>query len=74
MSDKFTLALGRKILRRDEVKRRTGWSTSTLYAKMADGIFPKPIKLDPEGRAVGWIEDEVDAYQASRIASRDAAA
>jgi prophage regulatory protein len=59
------------ILRRPKVLERTGWCISTLYEKMASGQFPRPIKLDPEGRAVGWLEPEVDAYQAARIAARD---
>jgi predicted DNA-binding transcriptional regulator AlpA len=33
--------------------------------------FPKPIKLSPGGRAVGWLESEIAEYQAARIAERD---
>ena len=50
----------------------TGWCTSTLYLKIDDGVFPRPIKLDPDGRAVGWLESEVDAFQEARIKARDA--
>lgn len=48
------------ILRLPAVKDRTGLSRSTLYLRMADGSFPKPISLG--GRAVGWIEAEVDDW------------
>jgi len=59
------------ICRLPVVKARTGLSRSTLYAMMAEGRFPKPIKLGD--RAVGWAESEVLAWIESRIAQRDAA-
>jgi prophage regulatory protein len=65
------------ILRRGEVERRTGLTRSTIYQMMADGLFPKPIRIGAgAGRktAVGWIEEEVAAWQAARIAERDAKA
>jgi prophage regulatory protein len=49
-----------KFLRRPEVEHRTGLGRSTLYAKMADGSFPKPVKLGK--RAVGWPEDRIQAW------------
>jgi len=60
------------ILRRPEVEKATGLPTSTLYAKIASGDFPKPIRLGP--RAVGWLEDDIAQWQESRIASRDTGA
>lgn len=56
------------ILRRDAVERLTGLPKSTLYAKVADGTFPKPIKLG--ARAVGWLEQDIAAWQQSRIQAR----
>lgn len=47
------------ILRLPEVKRRTGLGRSSIYLKMAQGLFPKPVKLGV--RAVGWRQDEVEA-------------
>jgi prophage regulatory protein len=58
-----------KVLRRPAVVAKTGESTSTIYEKMARGEFPRPIRLGK--RSVGWIEDELDAYIAKRIAERD---
>lgn len=49
-----------RILRRKEVEQRTGLSRSTIYERMATGGFPQPIPLG--GRAVGWLENEVDAW------------
>lgn len=59
------------ILRRDAVERLTGLPKSTLYAKVAAGEFPKPIKLG--ARAVGWLEHDLIAWQARRIEAREAA-
>ena len=46
-----------RILRRTEVQFMTGLATSTLYAMMEKGEFPKPIKLGR--RAVGWRERDI---------------
>jgi prophage regulatory protein len=40
-----------------QVRRRIPRSKSTLYAEIAAGIFPRPIKL---GRGSYWRDDEVD--------------
>lgn len=58
------------ILRRRDVERATGLSRSTLYALMADGKFPRPIRLSL--RAVGWLESDLQEWQAARAAKRDA--
>ena len=58
------------ILRRKQVEARTGLRRSTIYAKIADGDFPAPVRLG--ARAVGWIESEVSAWLRSRVEeSRD---
>ncbi len=62
--------MARIVMRKPAVLRATGWSNSTLYQKIKDGKFPKPVKLDPDGRAVGWFEDEVEALQQRRAAER----
>jgi len=60
------------ILRLPTVKARTGLSRSTIYLRIAEGSFPAPVSLG--GRAVGWIEAEVNDWLAKRIeASRKAA-
>jgi predicted DNA-binding transcriptional regulator AlpA len=50
----------------------TGWSKSTLYVKIAAGIFPAPYKPDPEGRRVIFDGPEVDEHQRCCIARRPA--
>ncbi len=54
-----------RILRRPEVLRLTGLSTSTLYAMMARGDFPRPLRLGK--RAVGWPASIVHTWISTRI-------
>lgn len=57
------------ILRRDAVERMTGLPRSTLYAKVAAGEFPKPVRLG--ARSVGWFEQDIAAWQqALRVDAR----
>jgi predicted DNA-binding transcriptional regulator AlpA len=53
----------RKALRRAAVIEATGYSVPTLYRKIKDGKFPPGRRLDPEGQAVVWWEDEIEAVQ-----------
>lgn len=54
----------RRILRRPDVELATGLSRCTIYSMMADGRFPKPLRLGK--RAVGWIESDIEAWLGSR--------
>jgi prophage regulatory protein len=61
-----------RILRLPKVLERTGLSRSTIYFRISTGEFPAPIALG--GRAVGWLESEVDKWLDDQIrASRCAA-
>ena len=53
------------ILRLPTVKARTGLSRSTIYLRISNGTFPIPISLG--GRAVGWIESEIQEWLEERI-------
>lgn len=53
-----------KIYRRPDVETLVGLSRSTIYAMIADGTFPKPIKLGK--RAVGWRQSDVLTWLESR--------
>ncbi|MFZ7310854.1 helix-turn-helix transcriptional regulator [Comamonas jiangduensis] len=73
MAQKIAKAL--TIIRRKQLEARTGLSRSTIYAKMRenpkrpsdfDPTFPKPISMG--AKAVGWIEAEVEAWLAARVA------
>ena len=54
-----------RFLRLPEVLARTGLSRSTIYVRLDQGRFPRPVSLG--GRAVGWIESEVDEWIRERI-------
>lgn len=56
------------ILRLPAVKVHTGHSRSTLYLRIAEGLFTRPVSLG--ARAVGWPENEVAAINAARIAGK----
>jgi prophage regulatory protein len=58
-----------KILRLPQVRERTGLSTSTIYSMMAKGLFPKQVQLGPH--SVGWVDGEVDAFNAACVTKRD---
>lgn len=59
-----------RILRRHQVEAETGYSRSTLYLRMAQGLWPKPVNIGP--RAVGWPAAEVAAMNAAIIAGKSA--
>jgi len=54
--------------RRQAVKNRLGKSTTALYQDMADGLFPRPIRIGL--RAVAWLDHEIDAVIAARVAGK----
>jgi len=56
------------ILRLPAIKTSTGLSRSTIYLRIAQGAFPKPVSLG--GRAVGWPASEVAALNAARISGK----
>ncbi len=60
-----------RILRLPAVKASTGLSRSTIYQRVSEGTFPRPVSLG--GRAVGWLENEIQDWLQQRIeASRNA--
>lgn len=52
-----------RLIRLKEVQRLTGLARSTIYAKMAEGTFPKQRKVTPtiavwaEAEVLAWIVD-----------------
>ena len=56
------------ILRIPAVKSESGLSRSTIYLRIAQGLWTKPVSLGY--RAVGWPSDEVAALNAARIAGK----
>jgi len=54
-------------IKRPQVESITCLSRASLYAKMANGTFPKPIKISE--RSVAWLEHEVQEWLSSRISA-----
>lgn len=58
-----------RLMRMSEVLTRTSIkSRSTVYELEAQGLFPARVHLT--GKAIAFVESEVDAWIASRIAAR----
>ena len=57
------------ILRRKQVEEKTGLSRSTIYQRIQESTFPRPINLG--ARAVGWLENEIEAWLTACIENRD---
>lgn len=71
-------AVAHRLLRRKQLEQLLGISRSTIYARLDpksphyDPNFPKPIKIG--ATSIAFVEAEVQAYIAARIAdSRKAA-
>lgn len=53
------------ILRLPEVTKQTGLARSTIYLRMSEGSFPKPINIGV--RAVGWVDTDISEWIQARI-------
>ena len=62
------LATTLTILRRKQLEALTGYARSTIYLRIAQGLWPRPVSLG--ARAVGWPAAEVAALNAARIAGK----
>lgn len=58
-----------RFLRLNDVIAATGLSRSTIYKFMDEEVFPKTIPLG--GRAVAWVESEIEEWMEQRLALRD---
>ena len=54
-----------RLLRAPAVERLTGFSVSRIYAAMAEGMFPKPIKTG--ANQVAWLSPEIEAWIEARL-------
>lgn len=57
-----------KLLRLPSVEDKSASKHSYIYQLIAQGLFPKPVKIGR--RAVAWPENEVDAVISARIAGK----
>jgi predicted DNA-binding transcriptional regulator AlpA len=62
-----------RIVRKFELPAFVGLRRTQIEELIKRGEFPKPVTLsDLNGRAKGWLEDELVEWQQVRIAARDA--
>ena len=54
-----------RIIRLPEVVKSTGLARSTIYKKIMEGNFPKPIALG--SKSVGWVESDIENWIQGRI-------
>ncbi len=59
--------LNSRFLRLPQVKQTTGLSKSTIYARIAEGTFPKQIALGP--RLVVWVESDIQNWIAEQVSA-----
>lgn len=58
----------RKLFREEEVLLQFGFSRSAMRRAIAEGNFPRPIRLGR--RAIAWVDEDLDKWVEAR---RDAA-
>lgn len=56
------------ILRIPAAQTQSGYSRSTIYLRITQGLWPHQISLGP--RAVGWPANEIEALNAARISGK----
>ncbi len=54
------------ILRLPAIQAQTGYSRSTIYRRIDQGLWPRQVRLGD--KSVGWPDYEVQAINAARIA------
>lgn len=57
-----------RVIRLPEVIKKTGLGRTSLYKLSTSGLFPASISLG--GKAMGWIEAEIDRWIEDRMAAR----
>jgi prophage regulatory protein len=56
-----------RFLRLPQVKATTGLSKSSIYARIAEGTFPKQIPLGP--RLVVWVESDIQNWISEQVSA-----
>jgi prophage regulatory protein len=64
------MAAKERIVRMKTVLERTALSRATIYRKIADGTFPRQVKISIHG--AGWYESDIDRWIANPPAWRAA--
>lgn len=62
-----------RVIRHTEVRKKLNVSSAKLFDMIAKGQFPRPFTIVPGGRAVGWLEADVEAWILARKAGEEEA-
>ena len=54
------------LIRLKDLQRRIGLSKASIYQLIKQDLFPRPFKLTPSGRAVGWKTVDIEGWIQSR--------
>ncbi len=57
-----------RIVRNAQVRAKLDVSEAKLFDMISKGMFPAPFQIVPGGRAMGWLESDVDKWILSRRA------
>jgi len=60
-------SIAERLLRLPEVKRLTGLSKSSIYARIAEDSFPRQIPLG--SRTVVWLETDIQNWIAEKVSA-----
>jgi prophage regulatory protein len=60
--------MSKTLLRLPTVKAESGYSRSTIYLRISQGLWTRPVSLG--ARAVAWPAHEVATLNAARIAGK----
>jgi len=61
----------KRLLRLPAVEARVGMRKTQIFQAAKAGLFPRPVNPMVNGRAVAWLESEIDDFIDSRCAARD---
>ncbi|WLG48576.1 AlpA family transcriptional regulator [Pseudomonas sp. FP1742] len=65
ITDLLQPPLERRIMRREEVERKTGFKRAHIYNLMKEGKFPQAKRIGL--RAVGWDSLEIEQWVVERL-------
>ncbi len=65
------LAAQLRVIRHKQVCEKLQISSAKLFDLIAKGVFPRPVTLVPGGRAVGFLESDVDQWILDRKAASE---
>lgn len=57
------------LIRKDQLLQNIPLGASTLYEEIAQGRFPKPVKIGR--RASAWLMSEVEAWLDGKLSTRN---